>query len=70
MPCSLRKETCEATKHILSMLVQSTESLTVDVMNVQKQEERSDCGLFTTAFATSLVFGQWPTHSGVILKRV
>ena len=48
----------------------AVKSLTVDVMNVQQQEERSDCGLFATAFATSLVFGQWPTHPGVILKRV
>ena len=58
---SLRKETCEATKKILFMLVQTTGSLTVDVMNVQQQEGGSDCGLFAIAFATSLVFGQCPT---------
>ena len=43
------------------MLVQTTGSLSVDVMNVQQQEGGSDCGLFAIAFATSLVFGQCPT---------
>ncbi len=44
--------------------------MTVDVMNVQQQKGGNDCGVFAVAFATSLVFGQCPTHRQYTQKQM
>ena len=56
---------------ILSSLLQTPEDLmVVDVMNVQQQKGGSDCRVFVIAFATSLVFGECPTHRQYTQKQM
>ena len=47
----------------LSIVIQCSESqITINVMNVQEQEDSYSCGDLALAFATSLIHGEVPTQ--------
>ena len=52
-----------AKKQIAAMLTSEQAQIDVKMMNVQRQEGGSDCGLFAIAFATALVNGIQPASS-------
>ena len=47
---------------IASLLHLSSDTVNVDIMNVQRQGNGSDCGLFSIAFMTALCYGMDPTQ--------
>ena len=49
-----------AKAQITNLLNTVESSVTVSFMDVQMQSGEYDCGLFSIAFATALVFGEWP----------
>ena len=51
-----------AKKQIAAMLASEQARIDVKMMNVQRQEGGSDCGLFAIAFATALVNGIQPAQ--------
>lgn len=50
------------TKKVLSNLFGCLSTLTIKVVNSQKQNGVKDCGLFAIAFATALAFGENPSE--------
>ena len=53
----------ESTIFLVARFLHSTENhICIKVMHVEKQTNSHDCGVYATAFATSLMYGQDPTQ--------
>ena len=60
---SMHNKPDESTIFFVARFLHSTENhICIKVMHVEKQTYAHDCGVYATAFATSLVYGQDPTQ--------